>query len=201
MGSGAHSDRHDCSFRETAFSSIRSRTAAFHLPMSLTFGLPRIRKAAKDPIHYRDNERPRPAKRDPLIYEDLRRCAEGLGQAFGKGSGSARPKSDRTRPRPRPRPDNSGEREPGFTPPRFERDRPRRDAHGRFIVDIQEKKQVSRVESRESRSRNEPRNRRPGFPLSILEFRLSNLAFRAHHGKRNGRGVTGSWLTVSSLFL
>ena len=74
------------------------------------------RKGAKGHLHYRDNERRRPAKRDPLICEDLRGCAEGLWQAFGKGSGSARPNSDR----PRPRPGNSGEREPGFTPPRVE---------------------------------------------------------------------------------
>ena len=72
------------------------------------------RKGAKGHFHYRYNERRRPAKRDPLICEDLRGCAEGFGQAFGKGSGSARPKSDR------PRPGNSGEREPGFTPPRVE---------------------------------------------------------------------------------
>ena len=106
--------------RGNAFSSIRSWTAAFHLPMSLTFGLRRIRKAAKGHLHYRDNERRRPAKRDPLNCEDLRGCAEGFGQAFGKGSGSARPKSDRPRVRSRTRLGNSGEREPGFTPPRVE---------------------------------------------------------------------------------
>ncbi len=106
--------------RGNAFSSIRSWTAAFPLPISLTFGLPRIRKGAKGPLHYRDNERRRPAKRDPLICEDLPWCAEGFGQAFGKGSGSARPKSDRPRVRSRTRPGNSGEREPGFTPPRVE---------------------------------------------------------------------------------
>ena len=49
----------------------------FHLPMSLTFGLPRIRKAAKGHTHYRDNERRRPAERDPLNCEDLRGCAVG----------------------------------------------------------------------------------------------------------------------------
>ncbi len=37
------------------------------------------RKGAKGHTHYRDNERRRPAKREPLICEDLRGCAEGLG--------------------------------------------------------------------------------------------------------------------------
>ena len=36
--------------------------------------------------------------------------------------------------------------------------------------------------SRDSSSSNEPRNRRPLFRLSILEFRPSNLAFRASLG-------------------
>ena len=43
-------------------------------------------------------------------------------------------------------------------------------------------------EIRDSRSSNKPRNRRPVFQLSILEFRLSNLAFRTRLGKGNGPG-------------
>ena len=74
------------------------------------------RKGAKGHLHYRDNERRRPFKRDPLICEDLRGRAEGFGQPFGKGSGSARPNNIALALAPV----NSGARETGFTPPRVE---------------------------------------------------------------------------------
>ena len=43
----------------------------------------------------------------------------------------------------------------------------------------------TRDERRDSRSSNEPRNGSPFFQVSIFGFRLSNLAFRASHGKGN----------------